>query len=107
MMKTKSMSIAVSIVEDAGPAREILADWLKHADGFRCVGQHPSVEHALEHLPPEKPSVVLMALKLPGASGIEGVRQLKPLLQGTQFMMLTVYEDVDHVFDALAAGATG
>lgn len=101
------MNITVSIVEDDGPAREILADWLKHAEGFKCVGQHRSVEHALEHLPAEKPSVVLMDINLPGLSGIEGVRRLKPLLPGTQFLILTVYEDVDHVFDALAAGATG
>lgn len=101
------MSITVSIVEDDAPAREILADWLKLADGFKCVGQHGSIEQALIKLPPEKPSVVLMDINLPGLSGIEGVRRLKPLLAGTQFMMLTVYEDVDHVFDALAAGATG
>ena len=107
MLKQKKMNITVSIVEDDGPAREILADWLKQADGFKCVGQHGSVEHALGYLPAEKPSVVLMDINLPGASGIEGVRRLKPLLPGTQFMMLTVYEDVDHVFDALAAGATG
>jgi len=107
MIKKKKMSIAVSIVEDDTPAREILADWLKHADGFTCVGQHGSVELSLEHLPAEKPSVVLMDINLPGMSGIEGVRKLKPLLPETQFMMLTVYEDVDHVFDALAAGATG
>ena len=105
-MKSKMTSITVSIVEDDAQAREILADWL-HADGFKCVGQHGSVEHALEKLPTEKPSVVLMDINLPGASGIEGVRQLKPQLPGTQFLMLTVYEDVDHVFDALAAGATG
>jgi len=48
-----------------------------------------------------------MDINLPGLSGIEGVRRLKPLLPDTQFLMLTVYEDVDHVFDALAAGATG
>ena len=101
------MNITVSIVEDDGPAREILADWLKHADGFSCVGQHGSVEQALGKVPAEKPSVVLMDINLPGLSGIEGVRRLKPLLPGTQFLMLTVYEDVDHVFDALAAGATG
>ena len=106
MMKN-DMNITVSIVEDDGPAREILADWLKHADGFSCVGQHGSVEQALGKLPAEKPSVVLMDINLPGLSGIEGVRRLKPLLPGTQFLMLTVYEDVDHVFDALAAGATG
>jgi len=101
------MCIAVSIVEDDAPVREMLADWLKRAPGFKCVGQHGTVEHALESLPAEKPSVVLMDISLPGASGIEGVRRLKPLLPDTQFLMLTVYEDVDHVFDALAAGATG
>lgn len=105
-MKSK-MSITVSIVEDDAPAREILAEWFKHAPGFKCVGQHETVEHSLEYLPKEKPSVVLMDINLPGLSGIEGVRRLKPLLPETQFLMLTVYEDVEHVFNALAAGATG
>ena len=101
------MSIAVSIVEDDAPAREILADWVSHADGLTCAGSFASVEQALEHLPAGKPSVVLMDINLPGLSGIEGVRRLKPLLPDTQFLILTVYEDTDHVFDALAAGATG
>lgn len=103
----KKMNITVSIVEDDAPAREILADWMRHAAGFKCVGEHASVEDALESLPAENPSVVLMDINLPGMSGIEGVRRLKPLLLNTQFLMLTVYEDTDHVFDALAAGATG
>src|ERR1019366_5271881 len=106
-MNQQKMSIAVYIVEDNASAREILADWVCHASGFNCVGAHASVEEALEHLPAEKPSVVLMDINLPGMSGIEGVRRLKPMLPGTQFLMLTVYEDADHVFDALAAGATG
>jgi DNA-binding NarL/FixJ family response regulator len=106
-MMEKNMCITVSIVEDDAPAREILADWLKRAPGFKCVSQHGTVEHALEALPAEKPSVILMDINLPGMSGIEGVRRLKPLLPNTQFLMLTVYEDVDHVFEALAAGATG
>jgi DNA-binding NarL/FixJ family response regulator len=106
-MKEQKMSITVCIVEDDASAREILADWMSHASGFKCVGAHGSVEQALEHLPAEKPSVVLMDINLPGMSGIEGVRRLKPMLPGTQFLMLTVYEDADHVFEALAAGATG
>jgi DNA-binding NarL/FixJ family response regulator len=101
------MSIAVCIVEDDASTREILADWVRHATGFKCAGAHPSVEQALEHLPAENPSVVLMDINLPGMSGIEGVRRLKPMLPGAQFLMLTVYEDADHVFEALAAGATG
>ena len=104
---SKKMSIAVYIVEDDASAREIFADWMSHASGFKCVGAHGSVEQALEHLPAEKPSVVLMDINLPGMSGIEGVRRLKPMLPDTQFLMLTVYEDADHVFEALAAGAAG
>ena len=101
------MSIAVYIVEDDASAREILADWMNHASGFKCIGAQGSVEQALEHLPVEKPSVVLMDINLPGMSGIEGVRRLKPLLPDAQFLMLTVYEDADHVFEALEAGAMG
>ncbi len=107
MMKLKAMNITVSIVEDDGAACQILAEWLMHAEGFTCVGQHANVEAALARLPEEKPSVVLMDINLPGLSGIDGVRQLKPLLPATQFLMLTVFEDVNHIFDALAAGATG
>ncbi|HEX9045512.1 MAG TPA: response regulator transcription factor [Verrucomicrobiae bacterium] len=101
------MKIAVSIVEDDTPAREILAEWVNQAAGLKCVGSHATVEEALERIPGEKPSVVLMDINLPGLSGIEGVRRLKPVLPGTQFLMLTVYEDTDHVFEALSAGATG
>ena len=106
-MTCQNMTIAVDIVEDDASAREILADWMSHASGFKCVGTHGSVEQALEHLPAEKPSVVLMDINLPGMSGIEGVRRLKPILPDTQFLMLTVYEDADHVFEALEAEATG
>jgi len=101
------VSIAVSIIEDDAPAREILANWIRRADGFRLASEHGSAESALESLPPQKPAVVLMDINLPGLNGIECVRQLKPLLPETQFVMLTVYEDADHIFNALAAGATG
>jgi DNA-binding NarL/FixJ family response regulator len=107
MTKKEDTKIAVSIVDDDAPARGILAEWIGHAEGFRCVGQHGSVEHALAKLPAEKPSVVLMDINLPGLSGIEGVRRLKPQMPGALFVMLTVYEDADHIFSALQAGASG
>jgi len=100
-------AVTVSIVEDDAPAREMLANWIRRAPGFRCVGMHGSGELALATLPAEKPSVVLMDINLPGMSGIECVRRLKPLLPDTQFVMLTVYEDTDHIFNALVAGASG
>ncbi len=101
------MSIAVSIIEDDAPARGILADWIRRTQGFRCVGVHGSGEGALATLLAEKPAVVLMDINLPGMNGIECVRRLKPLLPDTQFVMLTVYEDAEHIFNALEAGASG
>ena len=101
------MGIAISIIEDDAPARGILADWIRRAPGFRCVGVHGSAEAALATLPAEKPTVVLMDINLPGMNGIECVRRLKPLLPDTQFVMLTVYEDAEHIFNALEAGASG
>src|SRR5215468_10987897 len=105
--KNNIVSITVSIVEDDAPAREILSEWIGGAKEFHCLSLYGNAENALAKLPAEKPAVVLMDINLPGMSGIECVRRLKPLLPETQFVMLTVYEDADHIFDALAAGACG
>jgi DNA-binding NarL/FixJ family response regulator len=99
--------ISVSIVEDDSEARKVLADWIKRAEGFKHVSDYGSGESAFSALPAEKPGVVLMDINLPKMNGVECVRKLKPLLPETQFVMLTVYEDADHIFNALAAGATG
>jgi len=103
----KSVSISVAIVEDDVAAREILAGWIRNTDGFRCAGEFDDAETALAKLPNEKPSVVLFDINLPGMSGIECVRKLKPRLPETQFVMVTVYEDANHIFNALSAGASG
>lgn len=101
------MPINVSIVEDSEKLRGTLARVLNRAEGFRCVSQHGSAEEALKELPPVNPHVVLMDINLPGMNGVECVRQLKQLLPKTQVMMLTVYEDTENIFNALAAGANG
>lgn len=105
--KTKAVSIGVAIVEDDVPAREILAGWIRRADGFKLLGEYDTAESAIAELPQLKPSVVLFDINLPGINGIECVRKLKPRLPDTQFLMVTVYEDVNHIFDALAVGASG
>ena len=108
MSKIKnSVSIGVAIVEDDVPAREILAGWIRSADGFKLVGEYDDAESAIAELPQKQPSVVLFDINLPGMNGIECVRKLKPRLLETQFLMVTVYEDANHIFDALAVGASG
>ena len=101
------MPITVSIVEDSDKLRETLVRVLNRADGFRCVSQYANAEDALKDLPQAKPDVVLMDINLPGMNGVECVRQLKKIAPEIQVMMLTVYEDTENIFDALAAGASG
>ena len=99
--------VRVSIVEDDAPARDILADWVTQAEGFLFVSGYGSAEEGLAELPQQQPDVVLMDIKLPGMTGVECVRKLKPLMPRTQFVMHTVYEDSNYIFDALQSGATG
>jgi len=101
------MTIAVSIVEDDNRLRSIYAKWLKQADGFRLVSQYGNGLEASTALLNDKPDVVLMDINLPGLNGVECVRQLKACLPATQFIMITVYEDPERIFNALTAGATG
>lgn len=103
----KKMLTRVSIVEDDRKSREILVEWVNRAGGFRCISDYGSAEEALAALPKVEPQVVFMDINLPGMNGVECVRRLKTLLPETQFVMLTVYEDSDHIFQALQAGATG
>ena len=87
--------------------RATLARVIDRTDGFRCVSEYANAEDALADLPKIKPDVVLMDINLPGLNGVECVRQLKKLLPQIQVMMLTVYEDTENIFNALAAGANG
>jgi DNA-binding NarL/FixJ family response regulator len=101
------MSISVSIIEDDSSVRASLAKLINSSPGYRCVSHHSSAENALQEIPKVKPDVALMDINLPGLNGVECVVRLKPQLPGTQIIMLTVYQNTEHIFNALAAGATG
>lgn len=101
------MAVTVAIIEDDAATRGIVAGWIDETSRFRCVAQHGDVASALESLPARSPDVALVDINLPDLSGIECVRQLKPQLPRTQFVMVTVYGDSEHIFEALAAGASG
>ena len=101
------MSISVSIIEDDAGVRSLVADWIAHDEGLKLVSEHESVEGAIALLPAHRPDVVLVDINLSGQSGITCVRQLKAAMLETQFVVFTVFEDSDHIFDALTAGASG
>ncbi|HWD18963.1 MAG TPA: response regulator transcription factor [Verrucomicrobiae bacterium] len=100
-------NITVSIVDDDLTLREKIGVFVGSSPGFRCLSHYASAEEALKHLILDKPDVVLMDINLGGMSGIECVRRLKPLLPHSQVVMLTVFEDTNKIFNAVAAGASG
>ena len=99
--------IRVLIVDDIAETRENIRKLLQFDSEFEVAGAARSGKEAIELSKELKPDVVLMDINMPGMSGIECVRRLKPQMMETQFVMLTVYEDPDHIFKALTCGASG
>ena len=101
------MSIKVAIAEDIDDIRAGLCLIINSTDGYECHCVCKNGDEALQKIPEYKPDVVLMDINMPGTNGIESVRILKQKLPFTQFMMCTVYEEDENVFDSLRAGASG
>jgi DNA-binding NarL/FixJ family response regulator len=99
--------IHVVIIEDIKDIREGLQLLIGGSDGFSCSKTFATAEEAINELPKLCPDVALMDIHLPGMNGIEAVRKLKHLCPGTQFIMSTVYEDDENIFESLKAGASG
>jgi len=98
----------VAIVEDNDALREGYAFMIHGFDEFQIVGTYSTCEEAIKNLPSIKPHIVLMDIEIRGGmNGIEGTRILKEKLPGTEFIIVTVFEDSEFVFEALKAGATG
>jgi DNA-binding NarL/FixJ family response regulator len=103
----QNMQIKVAIVDDDEGIRTSLAALIRRAPALKLAGDYPDAETALKEIPRHPPDVVLMDINLPGIKGVECVRQLKSAMPGVQFLMLTVYEDSDSLFNSLKAGASG
>ena len=101
------MQIKIVIVEDDEGIRSSLSALLRRGKDFKLVGECANGETALREIPKLLPDVVLMDINLPGMKGYECIRQLKAAHPSVQYLMLTVYEDSDSLFNSLKAGASG
>jgi DNA-binding NarL/FixJ family response regulator len=99
--------IRIVIVEDLEEVIEGLTAFIKQDDALQLVTAFRTAEAAALELPLLKPDIVIMDINLPGMTGIECIRQVKKVSPEIQFMMFTVYENNDQVFEALKAGASG
>ncbi|MEO8116590.1 MAG: response regulator transcription factor [Bacteroidota bacterium] len=99
--------ITVSIAEDLPEVRTSLEKLIKAQQVMLLLSSFPNAEEAMPHLLEQQPNIVIMDINMPGISGIDCIRKIKDDCPGTQFMIFTIYENDDKVFDALAAGASG
>jgi DNA-binding NarL/FixJ family response regulator len=100
-------TIRVSIVEDISEIREALRVLINGSVGFECIHVFPDAEEALDKMPLSEVDVVLMDISLPRMDGIECMTILKKKMPDVQFMMCSVHDDDDHIFNALQSGAAG
>ncbi|OGU27835.1 MAG: hypothetical protein A2057_07380 [Ignavibacteria bacterium GWA2_35_9] len=106
-MSESAKEITVTIVEDDSEIRKMLSLIIDRSPGFSCKQTYSDCETAVGNISKKSTDVVLMDIHLPKMSGIEGVKILKEKLPETDFIMLTVQEDNESVFNSLCAGATG
>ncbi len=106
-MTDREKLLHIAIVEDDDDIRALLELLIDRSPGFTCKHTFRNAESAMKPLKEIQPDVVLMDVELPGISGIEAIAQLKPQLELTDFVVLTIRDDSDTIFDALRAGAGG
>ncbi len=108
MRRKEPIAIQVMIIDDDEPFRDSLQALINEGEGLHCPHACESCEEALEVLERDfVPQVILLDIKLPGMSGIEGIRKVKALSPASHIIMLTVFDDDDKIFNAICQGATG
>jgi DNA-binding NarL/FixJ family response regulator len=100
-------TIKVAIVEDDPRFRKSLRRVIESKPGLTCVAEYGTGAEAIAGIPRDRPEVVMMDLNLPDSSGAEVIGIIKPQLPDISVVVLTVYNDAEHIFKALRAGAGG
>lgn len=97
----------VSIIEDQKDNLELLESVINRHETTELISSYKNAEEALVFIPKQDLDIVIMDIGLPGMSGIDCLKVLKPQMIDTQFMMYTIFEEDDKIFDSLKYGACG
>lgn len=99
--------IGICIVEDLPEVASILGREINAREDMLLLSSYSNAEDAAKGLPENQADIVIMDINLPGMTGIECIKRVRKQCPATQFMMFTIYDNNEHVFEALMAGATG
>jgi NarL family two-component system response regulator LiaR len=99
--------ITISIVEDNEQFRDALETIITGQNEFALIGSYASAEKAIVALPENPPDILICDISLPGMRGTELIVRMKDKLTQTQFMVCSIHDDNDTIFEALKCGASG
>ncbi len=101
------MSLSVLLYEDNDILRESIGGMMQLDEHYTLSNSFNNVLLAEKQVNEIKPDIILMDIDMPGRTGIEAVKQIRAMGLTTPIIMLTVFDDTEHVFDAICAGASG
>lgn len=99
--------ILAGLIEDTENYRAAIVSLLSLSNEVKIAGAWKDAESAIREVPEILPDVILTDIQLPGINGIECIRHLKTDCPNIQFLVLTVFEDEEKIFEAIKAGASG
>jgi NarL family two-component system response regulator LiaR len=99
--------IRIVIADDHAVVREGTRTLLERETDMQVVGEASDGEEAVRLIEKLEPDVAILDISMPGLSGIEVTRRIKPHLPSTAVLILTAYDNDEYVFALLEAGAAG
>lgn len=97
----------VQIYEDDAALRVSLEELLTLSGEFVVMGSFDNAKSAAIEVRDASPDIILMDIDLPGMSGIEAVKEIRSFDRRVYIIMLTVFDDSNHILEAICAGASG
>lgn len=101
------MPTKILIYDDNTDLREGICHLLRLREEYEVVGEFGDAKNVVKEVIELKPDVILMDIEMPGITGVEAVKKIRTIDRKAQIIMLTVFDDQGHIFEALQSGANG